>query len=99
MSSPQSTNLIQAFYNWYRSTLRHPKYRWLLIGASLLYLVSPIDISPDMIPIVGWIDDGVVATLLITEVSQLMMGWLKQSSGQPEQTATTVDVDSEQTTV
>ena len=94
----QSTNLVQAFYNWYRATLRHPKYRWLLIGATLLYLVSPIDIAPDVIPIVGWIDDGIVATLLVTEVSQLLMGWLNRSSDETEEVATTVDVNAEQQT-
>jgi len=100
MANPNpSTNIVQAFYNWYRTTLRHPKYRWLLIGASLLYLVSPIDIAPDIIPVIGWIDDGIVATLLVTEVSQLLMGWLNRSSDQPEQVATTVDVNAEQTKV
>ncbi|MGB3613612.1 MAG: DUF1232 domain-containing protein [Elainellaceae cyanobacterium] len=94
-----STNIVQAFYSWYRSTLRHPKYRWLLIGASLLYLVSPIDIAPDIIPIIGWIDDGIVATLLVSEVSQLLMGWLNRPTGEPEQVATTVDVNAEQANV
>ncbi len=95
----QSTNVVQAFYSWYRATLRNPKYRWLLIGASLLYLVSPIDIAPDIIPIVGWIDDGIVATLLVSEVSQLLMGMLKRPSEKPEQVATTVDIDAENTAV
>ncbi|MGF1513894.1 MAG: YkvA family protein [Elainellaceae cyanobacterium] len=93
-----STNLVQAFYSWYRSTLRHPKYRWLLIGATLLYLFSPVDVLPDVFPIVGWIDDGLVATLLVTEVSQLLLGFLKRSPEKPEQVATTVDVNAEQTT-
>ena len=35
---------------------------WSMIIALLavLYIVSPIDIIPDFIPIVGWIDDLVV---------------------------------------
>lgn len=94
-----STNIIQAFYNWYRTTLRNPKYRWLLIGASLFYLLSPIDIVPEgLIPFIGLVDDGIVATLLVTEVSQLLMDWLKRSVKKPEQVATTVDVDVEETT-
>ncbi|NJP11877.1 MAG: DUF1232 domain-containing protein [Leptolyngbyaceae cyanobacterium RU_5_1] len=40
-------------YNWYRNTLRHPKYRWWIILGTLLYLLSPVDISPDMFPILG----------------------------------------------
>lgn len=59
--------------NWYRSGLRHPKYRWWVILGSLLYLFGPLDISPDVVPIVGWLDDGLIATLLITEVSQFLV--------------------------
>ncbi|NJK39946.1 MAG: DUF1232 domain-containing protein [Oscillatoriales cyanobacterium RM2_1_1] len=59
--------------NVYRKLLRNPKYRWLILGASAVYLLSPIDISPDVIPIVGWIDDGVVATFLAAEVTQIIL--------------------------
>ncbi|MEL6381086.1 MAG: YkvA family protein, partial [Cyanobacteria bacterium J06626_18] len=55
-------NIAQSFYAWYRQTLRTPKYRWLLIGGTLLYLFSPIDIAPDFIPVIGWIDDAAIAT-------------------------------------
>lgn len=66
-------DLVQAFYNWYRRTLRHEKYRWIIIGATLAYLLIPFDIAPDFIPIVGWIDDGIVATLFVAEISQLLL--------------------------
>ncbi|MEM7796430.1 MAG: YkvA family protein [Cyanobacteria bacterium P01_C01_bin.118] len=66
--------LVEAFYAWYRNGLRNPKYRWLIIFGTLTYLLSPIDISPDVFPIVGWIDDGILITLLIAEVTQLMQG-------------------------
>ena len=94
-------NIVQSFYNWYRQTLRHTKYRWLLIGASLLYLLSPIDIAPDFIPIIGWIDDGVVATLLVTEVSQLLLARLKEGQKVSTQTDTqeTETTDAEKTVV
>ena len=65
--------LLESFYAWYRSGLRNPKYRWLLIFGTLTYILSPIDVSPDVIPLLGWIDDGILITLLVTEVSQLMM--------------------------
>ncbi len=70
-------NFSQSIANWYKSVIRNPKYRWWIIGGSLLYLVSPLDISPDFLPIVGWIDDGMIATLLIAEVSQILMERLK----------------------
>lgn len=68
---------VQVLYEGYRKLIRHPKYRWLVIAGSLVYLVSPIDISPDVVPIVGWIDDGVVMTLLLTEVSSLLLDRVK----------------------
>jgi uncharacterized membrane protein YkvA (DUF1232 family) len=64
---------IPFFSRIYSGLMKHPRYRWVLIGASLLYLVSPIDFSPDLIPIVGWIDDGVVATLLATGITQVLL--------------------------
>jgi uncharacterized membrane protein YkvA (DUF1232 family) len=70
--------LVESFYTWYRQTLRHTKYRWVLIIGTLMYLFSPIDIAPDFIPILGWIDDGVVATLLVTEISGLMLEQLQR---------------------
>ncbi|MEL7037299.1 MAG: YkvA family protein [Cyanobacteria bacterium J06592_8] len=93
-------NLVQSFYNWYRNTLRNTKYRWVLILGTLLYLLSPIDIAPDFIPIVGWIDDGIVATLFVTEVSQLLLERLK--SGQKTASTEVADasvVDTDKTVV
>ncbi|MGF1520745.1 MAG: YkvA family protein [Leptolyngbyaceae cyanobacterium] len=69
-------NIAQSFYTWYKQTLRTPKYRWLLIAGTLLYLVSPIDIAPDFIPVIGWIDDAAIATLLIAEISQICLEFL-----------------------
>lgn len=71
------THLAQSFYNWYRTTLRNTKYRWLIVLATLAYLIIPFDIAPDFIPVIGWIDDGIVATLLVTELSQLLLEFLK----------------------
>ncbi|MGC1310199.1 MAG: YkvA family protein [Phormidesmis sp.] len=74
-------NLVESFYSWYRGALRHPVYGWLIVLGTVAYLVSPIDISPDFIPIIGWIDDGILATLLISEVSSLAMDYLKKNKG------------------
>ncbi|MGD1928172.1 MAG: YkvA family protein [Leptolyngbyaceae cyanobacterium] len=71
-------NFAQSFYTWYKQTMRHPKYRWLLIGGTLVYLISPIDIAPDFIPVIGWIDDAAIATLLVAELSQVFLGYLNQ---------------------
>lgn len=92
-------NFPQAIYNWYRNTLRNPKYRWWVILGSLLYIASPIDISPDFIPIIGQIDDVVILTLLVSEVSQLLIDTAKSRKGETVVSSTenvtdqTVDVD------
>lgn len=95
---------IQSLYNWYRDSIRNPKYRWWVILASAAYLVSPIDISPDIFPIVGWIDDGIIAGLLVAELSQILLERLKPGDGIPEVekdvastvNASTVDVQAEE---
>ncbi|MEB3356622.1 MAG: YkvA family protein [Synechococcales bacterium] len=61
-------------FSWYRRLIRHPQYGWLVILASLLYLVSPIDLSPDVFPVLGQIDDFVIVTLLFSELFQRLLG-------------------------
>lgn len=88
-------NLAQSFYNWYKLSLRNSKYRWLIIGGTLLYLFSPLDISPDFIPVVGWIDDGIVVGLLVAEVSAMMTEYLsgrKRKSDEVVVENTVIDV-------
>ena len=70
-------NKLESFYSWYRGALRHPKYRWLIILGTATYLLSPLDISPDVFPVIGWLDDGILATLLVTELSAIAMDFLK----------------------
>lgn len=94
MSSP-----VQSFYTWYKTTLENPKYRWIMVGATLLYLLSPIDILPDFIPVLGLVDDAVVASLFIGALSQIVLSGLtnRRQSGLRADTSdaanTTVDVD------
>jgi uncharacterized membrane protein YkvA (DUF1232 family) len=42
-----------------------------VVGASLVYLVSPIDLAPDFIPFVGLIDDTLIISLLVSEVASI----------------------------
>ncbi len=81
---------IQSLYNWYRGLLQNPKYRWWVVAASIAYLVSPIDISPDVFPIVGWLDDTIVIGLLVAELSQIAAAKLKENSKRSNTEAETV---------
>lgn len=50
------------------AALRHPAApTWLKVGTvlTLLYVLSPIDLIPDWIPFVGWMDDLAVVTFAI----------------------------------
>lgn len=61
-------------FGWYRALMRNPRYRWLVILGSLIYLLSPIDLSPDVFPLIGQIDDVIIVTLLFSEVFQRLIG-------------------------
>lgn len=62
---------IQSLYGFYRNAVRNPRYRWWIVLGTLVYLLSPFDISPDFLPILGQIDDFVLVSMLFTEVSSL----------------------------
>lgn len=51
---------------------RTPLAGKLAIGLALLYVVSPIDLVSDFIPVLGWIDDGVIAWLLLQLAVRLL---------------------------
>lgn len=41
----------------------------LIIFVSVAYVVFPFDIIPDYIPVLGWLDDGLVIFLLIKRLA------------------------------
>ncbi len=52
----------------YQRILRHPRTprraRWLL-GLAVGYALSPIDLIPDWIPVVGYLDDALLIPVLV----------------------------------
>ncbi|MEA5534338.1 YkvA family protein [Crocosphaera sp. XPORK-15E] len=71
---------LQFIYDWYRNAIRHPQYRWWVILGTLVYFISPLDISPDVFPIAGQIDDFVLITLLMTEIFQMIIERFQNNS-------------------
>ncbi len=94
---------LKTLYNWYRELVANPKYRWWIIGGTLLYLVSPLDILPDVLPIVGQIDDAVLITLVATEISSAIKdrnAMLKQQQNESKTVTPTVkmkDIETDMT--
>jgi uncharacterized membrane protein YkvA (DUF1232 family) len=86
---------LQGLYDWYRGMLRNPKYRWWVVLASVAYIVSPIDISPDIFPVIGWIDDTLLVGILVAEVSQIASAALNARKNSP----TTKPTESTETSV
>ena len=47
---------------------RVPRKSKLILGATIVYLVSPIDVVPDFVPGIGQLDDVVVALLALHSI-------------------------------
>ena len=58
---------------------RTPTAAKLTLVLAVLYVLSPVDLVPDMIPVLGWLDDGVVAVLLLKLATQFLPPELHQS--------------------
>lgn len=53
---------------FYRLVLKHPETPRLsrfLLGAAIAYALSPVDLIPDFIPIIGHLDDLIILPFLI----------------------------------
>jgi uncharacterized membrane protein YkvA (DUF1232 family) len=48
----------------------------LVIPATLLYLISPLDLVPDLIPVVGQVDDVMLLLLGVVAFIKLCPAWL-----------------------
>ncbi|MBP5435929.1 DUF1232 domain-containing protein [bacterium] len=46
-----------------------------IIAGALLYIISPIDLIPDFIPVIGWLDDlsiaGIVLNYIFSEMDRI----------------------------
>jgi len=50
----------------------------LILG--VVYVVSPFDLIPDWIPVIGWIDDGVVIYLVIKRLNLETLRYIRSKA-------------------
>jgi len=78
-------SLLDALRNWARAlwqelntlrvALHHPATPWqarALIALAVAYVLSPVDLIPDVIPVLGWLDEWIFLPLLILWIQRMM---------------------------
>jgi len=64
-------NLVRRFskeIEFYKRVYRHPRtprFSKFFLGVATAYAVSPIDLIPDFIPVIGYLDDLLIVPLFI----------------------------------
>ena len=64
------SHLRIAWYAW-----RHPKLPLaglLMLIGMVIYVISPIDFIPDALPVLGWLDDLALMTLILPLLLRLL---------------------------
>ncbi len=80
--------------SWAYRDPRTPWYAKLWLALVLGYALSPVDLIPDFIPIVGYLDDlllvplGVWLALRLIPRQVLAEAWARQGMGEPPQNTT-----------
>jgi len=61
-----------AVYQRVRRHPRTPRMAKMLIGIAIAYALSPVDLIPDFIPVLGHLDDVIIVPLLIFAALKLV---------------------------
>ncbi len=72
---------------WKKNYTETPWYAIASMVFTLLYVLNPLDLSPDYIPIVGYIDDVTVFSFALTLVNKDLVTYKKWKSEQIEKSS------------
>ncbi|MBC8329037.1 MAG: DUF1232 domain-containing protein [Planctomycetes bacterium] len=71
--------------DWWNGDYR-PSWRVVATAvAALLYLISPFDLIPDFIPIIGWLDDAAVLAIAFSLLNEELMRYARKMKIDPEE--------------
>ncbi len=63
--------LLEVLQAWYKGTYKEiPKKSIIMIIASIIYFVSPVDLIPDFIVGAGYVDDAAVIAFAIKQIAE-----------------------------
>lgn len=68
-------NTIKTEIKVYQLVLRHPRTPWyarVVLGLAVVYFLSPIDLIPDPIPVLGQLDDFLIVPGLVALALKLI---------------------------
>lgn len=54
-----------------------PEWAIAAIIGAIIYVVSPLDAVPDIIPIAGWVDDGAVVAAAVKALEEVIKAFIK----------------------
>ena len=54
-----------------------PKWAIPVIVGAVIYVVSPLDAVPDIIPVAGWLDDGAVVAAAVKALEEVIKAFIK----------------------
>lgn len=76
-------------YRGFQQGLRNPQIRpWILLGL-FAYLISPFDLLPSFLPVLGEVDDLVLVGILVRELLQIWWENFLQPAAQPSSASAT----------
>lgn len=56
----------------------------LVLFAALVYLVSPVDLIPDVLPVIGWLDDVGIVSLAFFGALRAAAAWDRERASASE---------------